>query len=209
LILFADDLGYGDLGCYGAPTAATPHLAALAASGVRFTQWYSGADVCTPSRAAMLTGRLSPLAAPYLRRCSRGGRRITAFARRGDDARSFCVFCGRPLTQLSTGRLSIRMGLAGTTSSGGVLKAAAVGGLPSNERTFATLLRDGPPPSRDAGGGDDAGPGRAPAYYETSMIGEPAARALRSPRGGGYSEEGGRAAVTRRSVRQGHAPSPA
>ena len=58
LILFADDLGAGDLQSYGHPTTSTPHLDALAASGIRFTQWYSGFHVCTPSRAAMMTGRL-------------------------------------------------------------------------------------------------------------------------------------------------------
>ena len=58
LILFADDLGSGDLQVYGHPTTRTPHLDALAASGIRFTQWYSAFHVCSPSRAAMMTGRL-------------------------------------------------------------------------------------------------------------------------------------------------------
>jgi len=58
IIIFADDLGYGDLGCYGHPTIATPHLDRMAREGVRFTQFYAAECVCTPSRAALLTGRL-------------------------------------------------------------------------------------------------------------------------------------------------------
>ena len=58
VIIFADDLGYGDLGCYGHPTIRTPNLDRMAAEGMRFTDFYSAAEVCTPSRAALLTGRL-------------------------------------------------------------------------------------------------------------------------------------------------------
>lgn len=58
VIIYADDLGYGDLGCYGHPVIRTPHLDRMAAEGMRFTSFYSAAEVCTPSRAALLTGRL-------------------------------------------------------------------------------------------------------------------------------------------------------
>src|SRR5262245_2837735 len=60
VVILADDLGYGDLGCYGHPTIKTPNLDRMAREGLRFTQFYSAAEVCTPSRAALLTGRLPP-----------------------------------------------------------------------------------------------------------------------------------------------------
>lgn len=57
IVIYADDLGYGDLGCYGHPTIATPNLDRMATEGMRFTDFYSAAEVCTPSRAALMTGR--------------------------------------------------------------------------------------------------------------------------------------------------------
>jgi len=57
VMIFVDDLGYGDLGVYGNPTIRTPHLDRMAQEGMRFTDFYSAASVCTPSRAALLTGR--------------------------------------------------------------------------------------------------------------------------------------------------------
>jgi arylsulfatase A len=57
VIIFTDDLGYGDLGCYGSPVIRTPHLDRMAVEGLRFTDFYSASEVCTPSRAALLTGR--------------------------------------------------------------------------------------------------------------------------------------------------------
>lgn len=59
VFIMADDLGYGDLGCYGSPSIRTPNIDRLAAEGLRFTEFYAGACLCTPSRAALLTGRLA------------------------------------------------------------------------------------------------------------------------------------------------------
>jgi len=57
VIFLADDLGWGDLACYGNPVIQTPHLDKFASEGVRFTQAYSACGVCSPSRSSILTGR--------------------------------------------------------------------------------------------------------------------------------------------------------
>lgn len=57
VLMLADDLGWGELGCYGQAKIRTPHLDRLAAEGMRFTQHYSGAPVCAPSRCVLLSGR--------------------------------------------------------------------------------------------------------------------------------------------------------
>lgn len=57
VFILADDLGWGDIGCFGQFQFETPNLDRLAASGIRFTQHYSGAPVCAPSRCVLLTGR--------------------------------------------------------------------------------------------------------------------------------------------------------
>ena len=58
IVVFVDDMGYGDLGCYGHPTINTPNLDKMAYEGQKWTQFYSASSVCTPSRAGLLTGRL-------------------------------------------------------------------------------------------------------------------------------------------------------
>ena len=92
LVLFADDLGFSDLSCYGHPTIRTPNIDHLAKEGMRFTQWYSGFHVCSPSRASMMTGRLP-----------------------------------------------IRVGIAGASWTGGVFNSAAVGGLVSTQMRRSML----------------------------------------------------------------------
>jgi arylsulfatase len=57
IYILADDLGYGDLGCYGQKLIETPNIDRLATNGMRFTQHYSGAPVCAPSRCVLLTGK--------------------------------------------------------------------------------------------------------------------------------------------------------
>ena len=57
VFLLADDLGYKDLGCYGSSFYETPHLDALAASGMRFTQAYAACPVCSPTRASIMAGK--------------------------------------------------------------------------------------------------------------------------------------------------------
>ncbi|MHC4673697.1 MAG: sulfatase-like hydrolase/transferase, partial [Planctomycetota bacterium] len=57
IIFFTDDMGYGDVGCFGATDIKTPNIDDLARSGVRLTDFYSAAPICAPARAALLTGR--------------------------------------------------------------------------------------------------------------------------------------------------------
>ncbi len=57
LFILADDLGWRDLGCYGAPFDETPHIDALARQGVRFTQAYTAGAVCSPTRSSIMTGK--------------------------------------------------------------------------------------------------------------------------------------------------------
>ena len=57
VFILADDMGYGDLGCYGQKLIETPHIDQLAAQGIRFTQFYAGTSVCAPSRSSLLTGQ--------------------------------------------------------------------------------------------------------------------------------------------------------
>ena len=58
IVVLCDDLGYGDLGCFGHPVIETPHLDRMAREGIRLTSCYSAAPVCSPSRVGLLTGRM-------------------------------------------------------------------------------------------------------------------------------------------------------
>ena len=60
VLIFTDDQGYQDVGCFGSPSISTPNLDRMAAEGMRFTDFYSAASICSPSRAALLTGCYPP-----------------------------------------------------------------------------------------------------------------------------------------------------
>ena len=57
IFILADDLGYGSIGCYGNAEVKTPNMDRLAATGMRFTDFHSNGALCTPTRAALMTGR--------------------------------------------------------------------------------------------------------------------------------------------------------
>jgi arylsulfatase A len=58
VMIYCDDLGYGDPGCFGNKVIRTPNMDRLASEGIKFTEFYSASPVCSPSRAALLTGRI-------------------------------------------------------------------------------------------------------------------------------------------------------
>ncbi|MEK6239618.1 MAG: sulfatase-like hydrolase/transferase, partial [Planctomycetales bacterium] len=66
IFLLTDDLGYSDVGCYGASKVKTPHIDRLAAEGIRFTNFHAAASICSPSRAAFLTGAYPQRAGLYM-----------------------------------------------------------------------------------------------------------------------------------------------
>lgn len=66
IFVLTDDLGYADVGCYGAKKVKTPHIDALAAEGIRFTDFHTSASICSPSRAAFLTGGYPQRAGLYM-----------------------------------------------------------------------------------------------------------------------------------------------
>lgn len=116
IIINADDLGYGDLGCYGSRAIRTPHIDNLAKEGVRFTDFHACDSVCTPSRAGLLTGR-------YPKRME------LIFPLHPEDL---------PLTKkflLSIGNLAGRLGLLDIASEKGAW------GLPVQEITLAAALK--------------------------------------------------------------------
>ena len=57
IFMLTDDLGYSDIGCYGARKVKTPHIDRLAAEGLRFTDFHTAASICSPSRAAIMAAR--------------------------------------------------------------------------------------------------------------------------------------------------------
>ncbi|MBD3176150.1 MAG: sulfatase-like hydrolase/transferase [Armatimonadia bacterium] len=57
IVIFMDDMGYGDMGCFGSTSIETPRMDQIAGEGIKFTQMYSAAPICTPSRFGILTGR--------------------------------------------------------------------------------------------------------------------------------------------------------
>ena len=80
IFILADDLGYGELGCYGQTKIRTPRIDRLAAEGLRFSQHYSGSPVCAPSRCTLLTGKHTGHASIRATRSARSSRSEASFA---------------------------------------------------------------------------------------------------------------------------------
>jgi hypothetical protein len=95
VLIMADDLGYGELGCYGATRCQTPRLDQLAATGLRLTDFHSNGSVCSPTRAALMTGR-------YQQRCGIDG---VVTAKRHRDA-------GMPIAEETLADLLAQAGYA-------------------------------------------------------------------------------------------------
>lgn len=77
VVIFCDDMGWGDVGCFGNPTIRTPHLDRMAAEGQKWTQFYVADPVCTPSRAGLMTGRYP------IRNGMSSGKRVVLFPNSG------------------------------------------------------------------------------------------------------------------------------
>ncbi|MBZ3881861.1 Arylsulfatase H [Sciurus carolinensis] len=137
VLLMADDLGLGDLGCYGNGSVSTPNIDRLANEGVKLTQHLAAASVCTPSRAAFLTGRY-PVRTGMASSNSMN-RGLTWLGGSG----------GLPTNETTLAKLlqhrGYRTGLIGMASSNsmnrGLTWLGGSGGLPTNETTLAKLLQ--------------------------------------------------------------------
>ena len=115
VLIVADDLGYGDLGSYGAQTIRTPNIDGLAAAGVRFTDFYSSAPVCSPSRAGLLTGRY--------------------------PVRTGITYIIMPSEASLGARLSLALATLGTRLGSSRFHDSFVNGLPDSEITLAEALK--------------------------------------------------------------------
>ncbi|MBN1532776.1 MAG: sulfatase [Spirochaetes bacterium] len=117
VVILTDDLGYGDLGCYGNRVMKTPHIDRLAREGVRFTDFYASNSLCSPSRAGLLTGR-------YAHRTG-----VTWPVQTGGDS----------LMRRIVLKLSLALGRLGAIDTRGAQSIAA--GLPPSEITLAEALK--------------------------------------------------------------------
>ena len=105
VIIVADDLGYGDLGCYGATKIKTPNVDRFAAEGLRFTQGYAPSSTCTPWRFSLLTGEYA-----WRQKDRKNGILMAAPSLPGGNGRFEVLVekCQNGRTQIALGRLQVK-----------------------------------------------------------------------------------------------------
>ena len=107
VVILADDLGIGDVGCFGNDTIRTPNIDRIAAEGVKLTHHLTAASLCTPSRAALMTGRYPVRMGEYMDTPSYGGQSVHTQSGGVDDPEQYPVRMSQYMDTPSDGGQSV------------------------------------------------------------------------------------------------------